>query len=164
VAWLQAVDGLAAIVMVPPVLLFWRWQAERGREPDDFVKLVIGCLLFAAALTWLAGSQLVSTQPGKTPLPWALAFHILSNTGYVYFAPTAVAVFSRAAPTPVNAMMIGVYYISMFLGSTISGRLGGLYEDLSAAEFWLIHATIVAAGGFAILLLSPQLRREVVQR
>lgn len=44
----------------------------------------------------------------------------------------------------------------------ISGRLGGLYERLSAAEFWLIHASCVAAGGMLILLFASRLRRELM--
>jgi POT family proton-dependent oligopeptide transporter len=59
-------------------------------------------------------------------------------------------------------MMIGVYYLSIFAGSTIGGRLGGLYEHLSPAEFWLLHAAIVAAGGLLILLFGPRLRRELI--
>jgi proton-dependent oligopeptide transporter, POT family len=69
--------------------------------------------------------------------------------------------FSRSAPVSVNAMMIGTYYLSVFAGSTISGRLGGLYERLSSAEFWLLHALIVAAGGLLILLFAARLRREL---
>ena len=88
-------------------------------------------------------------------------YHFLSAVGYLYFAPVAVALFSRTAPASVNAMMIGVYYLSIFVGSAISGRLGGLYERLSAAQFWLIHAAIVAAGGLLILLFTSRLRREL---
>jgi POT family proton-dependent oligopeptide transporter len=58
-------------------------------------------------------------------------------------------------------MMIGIYYLSIFAGSTISGRLGGLYERLSSAQFWLIHAAIVTAGGLLILLFTSRLRREL---
>jgi POT family proton-dependent oligopeptide transporter len=161
VAWLQAVDGLAAVLMVPPVLLFWRWQAARAREPDDFTKLATGCLIFGAALLWLAGSQLIARCVGTVPLWWALAFHAISNIGYVYFAPTATALFSRCAPVSVNAMMIGIYYVSLFIGSTVSGRLGALYEHHSVAQFWLLHAAVVVVGGCAIAVLSPLLRREL---
>ncbi len=60
------------------------------------------------------------------------------------------------APKPVNAMMVGVYYLSIFAGSLISGRLGGLYESLSPTAFWGLHAAIVAGAGviFAGLALS----------
>jgi proton-dependent oligopeptide transporter, POT family len=81
----------------------------------------------------LAGGQLVADATGKVPLVWALVYHFLSAVGYLYFAPVAVAVFSRTAPASVNAMMIGIYYLSIFAGSTISGRLGGFYERLSSA-------------------------------
>jgi proton-dependent oligopeptide transporter, POT family len=162
VPWLQSVDALSVVVLLPPMLQFWRWQAARSSEPDDVTKLAIGCLLFGVAIAWLAGGPLVADLTGKVPLIWALIYHFLSAVGYLYFAPVAVAVFSRTAPASVNAMMIGVYYLSIFAGSIISGRLGGLYERLSSAQFWLIHAAIVAAGGLLILLFASRLRRELV--
>ena len=133
--------------MVAPLLKFWSWQAKHGNEPDDLAKLGIGCLLFGAAIMWLAAAQWVANGPGKVPLVWALAFHFLSAIGYLYFAPIALALFSRSAPAALNARMIGVYYLSMFAGSTISGRLGALYERLSSAEFWTLHAGIAGVGG-----------------
>jgi POT family proton-dependent oligopeptide transporter len=162
IPWLQSVDALGVLVLLPPMLKFWRWQASRAREPDDLTKLAIGCLLFSAAIAWLAAGPLAADATGKVPLVWALAYHFLSAVGYLYFAPVAVSVFSRTAPASINAMMIGVYYLSVFAGSVISGRLGGLYERLSAAQFWLIHAIIVAAGGLLILSLASRLRRELM--
>jgi proton-dependent oligopeptide transporter, POT family len=161
VPWLQSVDALGVVVLVLPMLRFWRWQAARSSEPDDVTKLAIGCLLFGVAVAWLAGGQLVADATGKVPLPWVLFYHFLSAVGYLYFSPVAVALFSRTAPPSVNAMMIGIYYLAIFAGSTISGRLGGLYERLSSAQFWLMHAAIVTAGGLLILLLSSRLRREL---
>lgn len=162
VPWLQAVDALSVVVLLPPMLKFWRWQASRSSEPDDLTKLGIGCLLFGGAIAWLAGGQLAADATGKAPLVWALAYHVLSAVGYLYFSPVAVAVFSRTAPASINAMMIGVYYLSIFAGSLISGRLGGLYERLSSAQFWLVHAAIVGSGGLLILLFASRLRRELM--
>lgn len=165
VAWLQAFDGFAAVAVVPPILWLWRQQAVHSREPDELAKLAIGCLLFGLSLTWLAVSSLVAPRPlGKVPLAWPLLFHVLSNVGWVYFAPTLVSVFSRAAPPQINAMMIGIYYLSIFLGSVIAGRLGGLYESLSSVQFWLLHATIVAGGGVLLRLFASRLRRELVRQ
>ena len=162
VPWLQAVDSLGVVVLLLPILQFWRWQASRSREPDDLKKLAIGCLLFGAAIAWLAASPLAADATGKVPLVWALAYHFLSAVGYLYFSPVAVAVFSRTAPASINAMMIGIYYLSIFAGSIISGRLGGLYERLSSTQFWLLHAAIVGAGGLLILVFASRLRRELM--
>src|SRR5207344_1590108 len=98
-------------------------------------KIGIGCLIFSAGMTWLAAAGVVADAAGRVPLAWALGFHILSNVGYIYFAPIVIALFARSAPAAVNSMMVGVYYLSMFAGSVICGRLGGLYEEVSSARF-----------------------------
>lgn len=163
VPWLQAIDGLASVVVVPPVMLLWRWQAARSREPDDLTKVGLGCLIFGAAVVLLAasGSTLFTRTFDKVPLAWAVAFHVLSSFGWVYFGPTAIAIFSRAAPATVNAMMVGVYNLSVFGGGTIAGRLGGFYERLSTENFWLLHAAIIGGGGLLFLLLGSRLRQEL---
>jgi POT family proton-dependent oligopeptide transporter len=159
VPWLQALDGLAPFICLPPILLFWRWQAARGREPNEFIKAAIGCFIFGASTLWLAGAPFVTDAAGRTPLLWAVAFHFASNLGWLYFTPTMVALFSRTAPTPVNATMMGVYQLSVFLGSTISGRIGALYETLTASQFWALHAGVVAAGGVILLLIGARFSR-----
>jgi proton-dependent oligopeptide transporter, POT family len=161
VPWLQAAEGIAAVTLVPPLVMFWRWQAARHREPDDVTKIAIGSLAYGATLLMLAGGNLVANADGKIPLFLVLAFHFLSQLAYLYVSPIAVALFSRSAPATINSTMVSVYYISIFIGSTISGRLGGLYERLPSSQFWLLHAAIVGAGGTIILMLAPRLRREL---
>ena len=161
VPWLQALDGIAPVVLMGPTLAWWRVQARRGTEPDDIVKLAIGCLIFAGATAWLAAAPLVTPPGGRVPLLWAVGFHLLSNEGWLFFVPIALALFTRAAPARINATMIGVMTLATFAGSVVSGRLGGLYETLDAGRFWLLHAAIVAGGGVVFLAAAPWLRREL---
>ena len=44
-------------------------------------------------------------------------------------------------------MMLGIYNLSVIVGSLISGRLGGLYDSVSPLAFWSIHASLVAVAG-----------------
>ena len=162
VPWLQSLDGLSPFICLPPMLMFWRWQAQRGREPNEFIKAAIGCFIFAASTLWLAAAPLVLDAHGRTPILWAVVFHLASNLGWLYFVPTMTALFSRAAPKPVNATMIGIYSLSVFLGSTISGRLGSLYETLTASQFWALHAAVVAGGGLIMLLVGARLSHAYV--
>jgi len=156
VPWLQALDGLSPFVCLPPMLLFWRWQAARGTEPGPFAKAGIGCLIFAASTCWLAAAGWVTDASGRSPLLWAVAFHFASNLGWLYFSPTMVSIFTRAAPTAVAATLVGVNLFSTFIGSLVSGRLGGLYESLSPARFWSLHAALVALGGVIFLVIGKR--------
>lgn len=164
VPWLQAIDGLAPFLTLPPMLMFWRWQADRGREPDEFGKLATGCFIFALSTLWLAAGQFVTDASGRTPLLWAVAFHLVSNLGWLYFAPTCNALFSRAAPPAVTATMMALYSVAVSLGSLVSGRLGGLYEAMSPARFWTLHAAVVGGGGVLILLFGAAFRGRLLGR
>ena len=161
VAWLQALDGLAPILVMPLVLALWRRQAAKGSEPDDLAKLAIGCAIFAFGVVWLAAAGLVSGSDGRAPLLWAVAFHLISNTGWLYFTPVSLALYATKAPPQYRGTLVGVSYLATFAASVISGRIGGLYETLSPPAFWLIHAAVVGAAGLGILLLLRPLRRRL---
>lgn len=161
VPWLQAIDGLAPVLVMPFFLALWRRQAARGTEPDDIGKMAIGCLIFAGGTAWLALAPLVSGTDGRAPLAWAIAFHLLSNIGWLYFSPISLALYATRSPDGVRGTMLGVNLLSVFCGSTISGRLGGMYETLSPPQFWLLHAAIVGAGGVALLMVARPLRARL---
>lgn len=159
VPWLQALDGVSPILVMPVFLAWWRRQAARGTEPDDLRKIAIGCLIFGAGTLWLAGAPLVSGADGRAPLHWAVAFHLISNSGWLYVTPIALALFATRAPEPVRGMMVGANSLNVFFASVIAGRIGGLYEQVDASTFWLIHAAIVGGGGVALLAFAGSLRR-----
>ncbi len=140
------------------MLWLWRRQALRRTEPGDLTKLAIGCLIFALACVWLGSSELASGDR-SVAIWWPLLFHIICAWGYLYVGPVALALVSRAAPLSVNAMMVGAYYVALFVGSVASGALGRLYEVLSPSGFWLLHAAIVAAGACLLILFRGRLAR-----
>jgi POT family proton-dependent oligopeptide transporter len=65
-----------------------------------------------------------------------------------------MAFFASRAPARLRGTILGVNYLNAFFGSVISGRLGGLYEQLSPSRFWLLHAAIVAGGGLCLLVAA----------
>ena len=159
VPWLQALDGLAPAAFVPCVIALSRWQAARNCEPNLYVKLSIGCLIFALGLVWLACAPLVAGAGGRAPLLWPVGFHIISNLGAVYFAPVVLALYAAQAPGHLRGFMIGVQTLSVFVGSVISGRMGSLYETVDPPTFWLINAAVVGVAGLILLIAQPVLRR-----
>jgi POT family proton-dependent oligopeptide transporter len=160
IPWLQSLDGLSPLFTVPFVLWVWHWQASRNREPNEFVKAAIGCFIFGLGTLWLGFAYLAYDANGRAPVLWAVVFHLVSNLGWVYFAPTMTALYSRSAPPQVSATMIGVYSLSVTLGSFISGRLGSLYEHVSPTTFWTIHAALVSFGGVLLLIVGQTVARS----
>lgn len=161
VPWLQSLDGLMPALSVPLMLALWRWQAMRGSEPDLLVKLGIGSLLFAASVLLLVAASHPPGSSARASLGFPIAFHILSNFGWIYFAPVATALMLTRAPGSTRGTMGGINMLAVTAGSLISGRLGALYENVSASDFWLIHAAIVGGAGIVFLLFAKSLARRL---
>jgi proton-dependent oligopeptide transporter, POT family len=64
----------------------------------------------------------------------------------------------------VNAMMVGAYYLGIFIGGIGSGWLGRFYEPVGPLGFWSLHAAVVASGAVFVLLLRPWLVRTLRPR
>ncbi len=150
--WLQAVSAIVGITLAPLLIALWTAQAKRGREPSALGKMVIGCVLAAAAYALLALAVTVSGV-AKVPLIWALGFHLIVQSGYLFVYPVGMALFSRAAPPAINSLMIGIYFLSVFAGSLLVGWVGQFYEKMSASAFWLLHTGAAGLAALIILIL-----------
>ncbi len=160
VTWFQSLDSLAVLLLAPLVLWYWRSQSRRNAEPGDLVKLALGCAVFASAFVLLGFGDLMSGD-GAVSLLWPTIFHFVCAIGFLYVGPIALALTSRAAPESVNSMMVGSYYLAIFVGGLFSGWLARFYETMSASGFWLMHAAIVGAAAVLIIALRPALSRAM---
>jgi proton-dependent oligopeptide transporter, POT family len=158
VPWLQSLDGLAPAAFIPLVIWIWRAQAKRGTEPDLFVKMGIGCLIFAAGVALLALSPLFANSAGRSPLAVPVLFHLVSNFGAIYFSPVMLTLFASRAPARLRGTMLGVDALSISAASLISGYMGGLYETMDPSTFWSINAVIVGSAGVLLVVGSRPLR------
>ena len=156
VTWFQSLDSLTVLLAAPLIMLLWRAQGRRATEPDDLSKIALGCGFWSGAYLLLVVGQL-SAHHGQVALAWPVAFHVLTALGYLYGAPVALALVTRAAPAAVNGMMAGSYYLGIFVGGILSGRLARLYEPLQPAAFWGLHMLLVGSGALLLLVLRRPL-------
>ncbi|HEY0686435.1 MAG TPA: peptide MFS transporter [Steroidobacter sp.] len=152
VTWFQALDSLTVLLFAPLVMLLWRRQAQRDAEPGDLAKIALGCGFFAFACFLLSAGQWLAGE-GAVPVYWPIAFHFICAAAYLYVAPIALALVSRAAPAAVNAMMVGSYYLGLFVGGIASGWLARFYEPVGPVFFWLIHVLVAVLGSLSVIVL-----------
>lgn len=163
VPWFQSLDGLAPGLFIPLVLWIWSRQAKRGREPDVLTKLAIGSVIFGLSVGLLAAGPLLANSEGRAPIALPLLFHITSNFGAMYYAPVIMGLYGTRAPQSLRGTLVGVCMLATAAGSILSGWMGGLYESMGPAPFWLINAAICTGAGLATLLLAPVLNRLLAQ-
>ncbi len=78
---------------------------------------------------------------------------------FLYYWPTLLALVSRAAPAKINATLMGLAFMSLFISNNLIGWIGGFYEKMTPVQFWTMHAAIAAGGGLLIALFGRRLSR-----
>jgi POT family proton-dependent oligopeptide transporter len=116
--------------------------------------MALGCLylavanLFMAAAAWNAG--------GKGSPAWLVLYFVLATIGELHFAPIALALISKLAPLRAMSLMMGIWFAATLPGDILAGFLGGFWNTMTKAHFFLLIAAIAAAAG--VLLWSVRLR------
>jgi POT family proton-dependent oligopeptide transporter len=160
VPWYQSLNSFASIVGVPLVFWIWRRQAWRRREPGDLAKIGMGAWISAASNLILVIAIFVSGSAPIHPI-WPFLYSSALGVSFLYYWPTLLALVSRAAPAKVNATLMGLAFMSLFLSNNLIGWIGGFYEKMSPAQFWAMHAAIAAGGGLLVMLFGRRLSRAL---
>jgi len=158
VPWYQSLNSLFSIVGVPLVFWIWRYQASRRREPNELAKIGIGAWMAAASNLILVAAIIALGNAPIHPM-WPFLYSALLGISFLYYWPTLLALVSRAAPAKVNATLMGLAFMSLFISNNLIGWIGGFYEKMTPAQFWAMHAAIGAMGGLLVVLFGRRLSR-----
>jgi POT family proton-dependent oligopeptide transporter len=156
VPWYQSINSISSIMAVPLLFWIWRQQAVRGREPDELAKIGTGAWVAAASNLILVAASVAAGGAPVHPI-WPMVYSAGLGISFLYYWPTLLALVSRAAPARMNATLMGLAFMSLFVANNLVGWLGGFYEKMSPAQFWAMHAAISAAGGLLVAVIGRRL-------
>ena len=132
VPWFQSINSVFSILGVPLLFWIWRHQASRGREPNELAKIGIGAWIAAASNLILVAAIFASGGAPVHPI-WPFLYSAGLGISFLYYWPTLLALVSRAAPAKVNATLMGLTFMSLFISNNLIGWIGGFYEKMRPA-------------------------------
>ncbi|MGQ7830510.1 peptide MFS transporter [Altererythrobacter sp. Z27] len=160
VPWFASEDAAASVLIVPVLIVLWRWQADRGREPDDLSKIATCSVILALSTGSLALGDWLA-DGGEVSIAFPIIAYFLSGVGFMWGWPTLLALVSRRAPARINSTMMACVYFVAFASGIGSGTIARFYEAMPAWAFWLMNSGISLAGAAAIVLFGAALRRRM---
>jgi POT family proton-dependent oligopeptide transporter len=99
-------------------------------------------------------SVVVAQTHQKVGLWYAVGFHVINDLGFANVLPIGIALYSRAAPKGMGGMMIGIYYLHLFMSNLFTGWLGGLYSSMPATSFWFLHVGLMVGAAVVMLIVK----------
>jgi proton-dependent oligopeptide transporter, POT family len=157
-SWFASMDSIGAILAAPALIAFWAWQAKRGIEPTSVTKVGIGTTIIAFAALIFAYGNLGLSEPDSVGAGWAIAGWLIMGLAWMYYWPTTLAIVSRAAPAGMASILMGVAFLSPFIGHVLAGWIGSYFDQMRPSVFWAMDAAIAFVGGMLILLFRKRLQ------
>ena len=161
-AWLQAVNPLFIIAFAPVFAALWIALGKRGRDFNAAAKFGAGLILLGLGfiVMYFAAHHVLA---GETVLPtWLVLAYLLHTFGELCLSPVGLSYMSKLAPPRFVGQVMGMWFLSMALGSNLAGQLSGQYdashlESLPALFLKIFWYGVIA--GLVMLLLTPLVKR-----
>ena len=162
--WFQSFNPLMIFIFAPLLNIFWKFQSSRGREPSSVTKMAIGCLILGVAfIVMIAAGQMVP-EGQKGSVNWLLLTTFFLTIGELYLSPIGLSLVSKVAPSHMVNMMMGMWFLSSFVGNYLSGFLGTFYDKMDKPSFFGMLALLSGVAAVAMFAFNKPLKTALGNR
>ena len=158
VTWFQAFNPFMIFAFTPFVLMLWARQAARGREPSTVTKMAVGCFGVALANLIMVGAVWQADGAPQASWTWLFAYFAVITLGELYLSPIGLSLVSKVSPARMVSMLMGVWFLTSFVGNLVGGWLGSFWTVMDKSAFFLMIAGVAAFAGLVILAFNRPLR------
>ncbi|MBL8608416.1 MAG: peptide MFS transporter [Myxococcales bacterium] len=158
--WFQSFNPLMIVMLTPVINMLWAWQERRGKEPSTVSKMAIGSFVLGGSfIVMVIGAKLIGA--GKGSVFWPFFATLILTVGELYLSPIGLSLVTKAAPARMVSLMMGIWFVSSFLGGLLSGVVGVFYTKMPRELFFLMLMVIGVATGAAMWAFNKPLKKAL---
>ena len=158
-SWFQSVPAIFVIILSPIFAAIW--QSLGDRQPSSPAKFAFG-LLFAGLAFGVLTVAASLTGAGRVSPWWLVVVYFIQTVGELCLSPVGLSTISKLSPTRMVGLMMGVFFLSISIGSYIAGRTTQLFQQGTPAVLtraFGIFAGISVAAALLLAVLTPLIKR-----
>ena len=155
----QSINPLLIVVLGPFLSLLWLALARRGRNPGAGAKFAVALVLVGLGLIVMAVASGHIFAGQKVGPSWLIGTYVLHTIGELCLSPLGLAEISRLTPKRLAGQMMGIWFLSVALGTIVASQIAGLMSIASMARTYWLTALVLGGAGLLLGALYPLLRR-----
>jgi proton-dependent oligopeptide transporter, POT family len=162
---MQTIDPFFIIALAPVFAALWVRLGRRGRDLSSSAKFAWGLLLMAAGMLVMYVAALRVMHGDIVSPLWLTATYFLTACGELCLSPVGLSSTTKLAPARFAGQTMGLWFLTIALGSFLAGQLSGDYNAHDLATLPALYLKLFwwsAAGGAVMLLLTPPVKRLMV--
>src|SRR6185295_15262129 len=126
----QSVPALFVIIFAS--IIGAVWQKLRDRQPSSPGKFTIGLFFAGIAFVVIAFASTLTGNGRVSPM-WLVLVYFLQTIGELCLSPVGLSTVTKLSPAKMVGLMLGVWFLSISIGSYIAGLTTRLFEGNNTA-------------------------------
>lgn len=155
VSWVQSINPIFIIVLSGVFAAIWTKLGDR--QPSTPIKFALGTAIMGVA--FLLFIPFAGGGANSTPLLAIVGILFVFTVAELLLSPVGLSVTTKLAPKVFHTQMVALFFLSVALGTAISGQLAEFYSaDNEVAYFGVLGVIAIVLGGALALATRPVLR------
>ena len=155
--WFQSVNSAWLLLLAP--ILSWLWVKLGDRDPSSPTKFAFGLLFVGLGMLLLVPAARFATTLTRVAPWWLVGTYGLHTVGELLLSPVGLSTTTKLAPARYQGLMMGVWYVSLGLGSKLAGKVAGLFETMPLTRIFGSLFLATASAAVVLLILTPRIKR-----
>jgi POT family proton-dependent oligopeptide transporter len=155
VSWVQSINPVFIIVLSGAFAALWTKLGPR--QPSTPVKFALGTAIMGVA--FLLFLPMAGGGPASAPLLGLVGILFVFTIAELLISPVGLSLSTKLAPEAFRTQMVALFFLSVALGSALSGTLAGYYSAESEVPYFGVLGAVAIIVGAVVALLAPVLRR-----
>lgn len=155
VSWVNSINPIFIIVLSGVFAAIWTKLGSR--QPSTPVKFGLAAIVMGAA--FLLFLPFAGGGENSTPLLAIVGILFVFTVAELLLSPVGLSVATKLAPEAFHTQMVALFFLSVSLGTAISGQLATLYNpDDEVPYFSSLGLIAIAVGVVLLLFVKPVLK------
>ncbi|MTD55946.1 peptide MFS transporter [Amycolatopsis pithecellobii] len=155
VSWVQSINPVFIIVLAPVFAALWTKLSER--QPSTPIKFALGTGIMGVA--FLLFLPMAGGGPNSAPLLGLIGILLVFTVAELMISPVGLSLSTKLAPEVFRTQMVALFFLSVSLGTALSGSLAKSYSPGNETPYFGILGAIAVAIGVLLAVISPLVRR-----
>lgn len=158
-SWFQSVPAIFVIFLAPIIGAIW--QGLGARQPSSPGKFTIGLFFAGIAFVVIAFASTLTTAGRVSPM-WLVIVYFLQTIGELCLSPVGLSTVSKLSPARMVGLMMGVWFLSISIGSYIAGlatRLFAANDPAVLTRAFGIFAGVTLVAALILAVLTPLIKK-----
>ncbi|MEV6896300.1 peptide MFS transporter [Amycolatopsis sp. NPDC051372] len=155
VSWVNSINPVFIIIFAPIVAAIWTKLGPK--QPSTPMKFVLGTVLMG--LAFLLFLPMTGTGVNGSPLIALAGILLVFTIAELMLSPVGLSLSTKLAPQAFRTQMVALNFLSVSLGTAMSGKLAESYDVHDETPYFLIIGGVAIVIGLVLLALIPFIKK-----